>query len=88
MRVFQFFGRSRATIPHDVRRRLGEAGVQQMFEWRPVTEQRRNLQWIGKADDEAVRRHRIDRLIDSLKREAQYHSSRWTYGFGGRRTSA
>ncbi len=88
MRIFQFFGRSSVSIPHDVRHRLQEAGARQMFERRPVTEQKRNLQWIGKAQDEAARRERIDRLIDSLKRESQYQTSRWTYGFGGRRTSA
>ena len=88
MRVFQFFGRSNVTIPHDVRQRLQEAGVRQMFERRPVTEQKRNLQWIAKARNDAARRERIDRLIDSVKREAQYQNSRWTYGFGGRRTSA
>ncbi len=88
MRIFQFFGRSDVTIPHDVRQRLHEAGVRQMFEQRPVTEQRRNLQWIGKTRSDSARRQRIDRLIDSVKREDQYQTSRWTYGFGGRRTSA
>ncbi len=88
MRISQAFRRSTVAIPDDVRKRLAEGGVRQAFERRPVAAQRRSIRWIRKAGDEAVRRARIDHLIDSLKREAQYESSRWTYSLGERRISA
>ncbi len=88
MRNSQAIGRSTVAIPDEVRRRLVEGGVRQAFERRPVGEQRRSLQWIRKAGDEATRRERIDHLIDSLQREVQYENSRWTYSLGARRSSA
>ena len=88
MRKSQALNRSSVAIPEDVRKRLSEGGVRQAFERRPVAEQRRSIEWIRKAGDEAARRTRIEHLIDTLKRETQYENSRWTYSLGARRSSA
>ncbi len=85
MRKSQAFGRSTVAIPGDVDKRLTEGGVRQAFERLPVAEQRRRIQWIRKAGDDAARRARLHHLVETLKRETQYEKSRWTYSLGERR---
>ena len=83
MKDFGFRERWSVVAPHDLRHSLEQAGVLQVFESRPVSEQHRDMVWLASGTD---RESRIDWIVRNMQRSRQYDNDRLKSGFAGPRT--
>ena len=84
MKGFGFRERWTVMIPYDLRHGLEQAGVLQVFESRPVSDQHQDLVWLASGMD---RQSRIDRIVRNMLRSKQYNDNRIKSGFAGPRTT-
>ncbi len=84
MKMFGVRERWSVVVPYDLRHNLLEAGVLQVFERRPVSDQHRDLVWLASATD---RQARIDRIVMNMLRLKQFNDDRVKSGFAGPRTT-
>ncbi len=74
-------------IPNDLYDELSNSEVLNIFQRRPTAVQKRHIRWIERADTDAERRERVQRVAGMMSRVGQYENSRRTSWVGPTRTT-